>query len=546
VLLVELELKIGVHQIVCEQNEKDAVNGNGATRYVVALLLLAGGVAVGLRYRSRHDSRGGRDDAVWRLTYDIEGETARPGSKFHVAFPQDTQNCRVYRNDLRQSNLRTSPPERPGSETREVVAVVEKRGECRLTVRFDLQLNAASDRPVDSLAVVPQPQDLARYLASAGGIEVESAAIRDKAAEFGPESISPNTLATRVFEFCRSEIETDDDDAPITAAKALAEGEARPLGRARLMVALCRAAHLPARLMAGFEIRENPSRRPSVWVEVLLDEKWTPFDPTAGHARRMPYNYLPVRSDAADVVLNDNLEELETRYAIVRLPGPPQGMTWATRHPMDILDLTRLPLEMHEVLSLILLMPLGALVTCIFRNVIGIRTSGTFTPTLLALSFVFADWRTGLLVLSAVVVLGLITRNLLDRLKLLMLPRLSVMLTLVVLCLVFGISLLDYLNLTPGAHSVLLPMVILTMIVERFYVTTQEDGVQFALKLLAGTMLVGVCCYLLLRWETVAQLLFRYPELHCFTVASLVLIGRYTGYQLLEPWRFRDMIGGER
>lgn len=521
------------------------MNGSGATRYVVAVLLIAGGVAVGLRYRSRHDARGGRGETVWRLTYDIEGETHRPGSRFRVAFPRDTRNCRVYRNDLRQSNLRTSPVERPDSETHEVAAVAQQRGECRLIVRFDLQLNATPDRPFDSPIAGPQTPAASRYLASERGIEVDRATIQDAAAGFEPGSVSPNTFADRVFEFCRKEIETDEEDAPNTAAQTLAEREATPLGRARLMVALCRAGHLPARLMAGFEIREGRSRRPSAWVEVLLDKKWTPFDPTTGHARRMPYNYLPVRSDNADVVLNDNLEELETRFAIVRLPGAPRGMTWATRRPMDILDLTRLPLEMHEVLSVILLMPLGALVTCIFRNIIGIRTSGTFTPTLLALSFVFADWRTGVLVLSSVIVLGLITRNLLDRLKLLMLPRLSVILTLVVLCLVFGISLLDYLHLTPGAHSVLLPMVILTMIVERFYVTSQEDSMRFAAQLLAGTLLVGVCCYLLMRWEAVAHLLFRYPELHCFTVATLILIGRYTGYQLLEPWRFRDIVRDE-
>ena len=89
-------------------------------------------------------------------------------------------------------------------------------------------------------------------------------------------------------------------------------------------------------------------------------------------------------------------------------------------------------------------------------------------------------------------------------------------------------------------------MVILTMLVERFYVTTQEDGARAALQHLAGTALVGFCCYLVLRWETVAKLLLAYPESHCFTVALMVLIGRYTGYQLLEPWRFRDFVDVRR
>ena len=208
--------------------------------------------------------------------------------------------------------------------------------------------------------------------------------------------------------------------------------------------------------------------------------------------------------------------------------------------PSDILDLTRLSLDMQRVLSLILLMPLGALVTCFFRNLIGLKTSGTFTPTLLALSLVFADWKTGLVILMAALVLGVATRYLIDTMKLLILPRLSVMLTLVVLCIVYGISTMDYLRIPPGTQAVLLPMVILTMLVERLYLTTQEDGPAVALQQLAGTGIVGLCCYLVICWDSVKQLIIAYPELHFFTLALLILIGRYTGYQLLEPWRFRD------
>jgi hypothetical protein len=83
------------------------------------------------------------------------------------------------------------------------------------------------------------------------------------------------------------------------------------------------------------------------------------------------------------------------------------------------------------------------------------------------------------------------------------------------------------------------------MIVERFYVTTQEDGMVVAVQRLAGTTVVGLCCYLVFQWRAVAGLLLVYPELHLFTVAALVLIGRYTGYQLLEPWRFRDVVDVE-
>ena len=256
--------------------------------------------------------------------------------------------------------------------------------------------------------------------------------------------------------------------------------------------------------------------------------------------RELPYNYLAVRRDGGDIVRVTRGAGLETHFSALQLPSG-LGAGRSKHNSLTALaDLTRLPLEMHEVLSLILLLPLGGLVTAFFRTIVGIRTFGTFTPSLIALSFVFADWRTGVFVFALVLGVGLVSRSFLDRLKLLMVPRLSTVLTLVVLCIIFCVSLLDMLRLTPGAQAVLLPMVILTMTIERFYLTSEEDGTGFALQLLAGTVVVSLCCYFVLRWGSVGRFLFAFPEAHLVTIAVLILMGRYTGYRLSELLRFRD------
>jgi hypothetical protein len=309
------------------------------------------------------------------------------------------------------------------------------------------------------------------------------------------------------------------------------------------MVALCRAAKVPARLVAGFVIQEAREAKPHIWVETLTNSHWEPFDPDNGYARELPYNYLAARLDGESIVHAPGVTNLRTRFSITSLPPPDGSIGRRSHRPSEILDLARLSVEMHDVVILLLLMPLGALVTSVFRTLIGIRTFGTFTPVLLALSFIYADWRTGLVVFFVVVAMGLVARSYLDRLKLLMVPRLSVILTLVVMCIIFAVSLLDYLELTPSAQAVLLPMVILTMTIERFYLTTEEDGMRFALEVMAGTLVVASCCYLVLRWQEVGRILLVYPELHLFTVAVLVLLGRYTGYRLTELWRFRDFLG---
>lgn len=521
-------------------------NAPGVARHVVVVLVLTGVVCVGVRYRARREARMGLADSVWRLTYSIEGEAQGPGARLRVAIPSPTPHCRILRQDFRHANLRIDPLGVSSSGTGELVAVAEAEDECELTLRFDLHLDPGANWPAAEVPVPLTAEAKAKYLESDNEIQAASQTVVETLGRLREEPADRGALVERLFEHCRKEIVAGGDDAPDDAEDALREGFANPLGRARAMTALCRAGGIPARLVAGFEINEGRQITPQIWVEVLAGGGWVPYDPARSISQELPHNVIPARRGDARILLPSGLSEVESRFSIVELPGAVQGTGPRTRRLVDVLDLTRLPLEMHEVLSLILLMPLGALVTCAFRNIIGIQTSGTFTPTLLALSFVFADWRTGLVVLALVVILGFTTRNLLDRLKLLLLPRLSVILTVVVCCIVFAVSLLDYFRLTPGVNAVLLPMVILTMIVERFYVTTQEDGMYVAVQRLAGTAVVGFFCYLVLCWDTVAHLLFVYPEAHFFTVAVAIMIGRYTGYQLLEPWRFRDAADTER
>jgi transglutaminase-like putative cysteine protease len=509
----------------------------------VAALVIAGALGVALRASGRRELHLLDGDSVWRLTYDVRFDVERPGARIRVALPADTPHSRVFRQDVSYSDL-TAERMRPSrSESRELSLSAVRAGEYRIVARLDLHLCREArwqpNGPVGPL----RADDRAQALRATPTIQVNSPAVENTLRSLRNAPGRSADLVHALFEFCAFELEPGGDTAPDDAAGALETGRAGPLGRVRAFVALCRASKMAARLVTGFEIRETAGLRPHTWAEVLVGEAWVPYDPENGYSGEMPHRFVPVRRDGVEIVHTSGARDLEASYALMRLP--PGSGPWASRprHVLDILDLTRLPLEVHQVLSLILLLPLGALVTSVFRTMIGIRTFGTFTPALIALSFVFADWRTGVLVFAAVLALGLASRSLLERLKLLMVPRLSVVLTLVVLSIVFLVSVLDYYGLTPSAQAVLLPMVILTMTVERFYVTTEEDGVRFALQLLGGTVLVAFCCFLVLCWNRVGRMLLAYPELHLFTLAALVLVGRYTGYRLSELWRFRDLAG---
>jgi transglutaminase-like putative cysteine protease len=521
--------------------EHEHVNSRRVTPWVVAGLILAGAVCVSLRARALWEMELTDGDRLWRLTYMVKFVSARVGAKVRVALPSDTPYGRVFRQDVVSPGMRAvrTRPSRP--QTREVNLVTMSAGEHTLTAKFDIH---QTPRP-HWRAMEPDPNlsadARAQALQGTATIQVSATVVSETLKRLRRDGAGPVDAAQRLYDYCATEIAHGDAEAPQDAAGALEHKTATPLGRARALVALCRASKIPARLVTGFELHREAEVKPHTWVEVLTNHHWDSYDPENGYARELPHRFVPVRRGGLEIVQVRDAPKVQSSFAVVELP-PGLGLSrFGHRHPLQVFDLTRLPLEMHEVLAIILLLPLGALVTSVFRTIIGVRTFGTFTPTLIALSFIFNDWRTGLVVFALVLALGLASRSALDRLRLLMVPRLSIILTLVVLCIISAVSLLDYLKWTPSAQAVLLPMVILTMTVERFYLTTEEDGVGFAVQLLAGTLVVGFCCYGVLCWRAVGNVLLGFPEVHLFTIAALVLIGRYTGYRLTELWRFRDL-----
>jgi hypothetical protein len=226
--------------------------------------------------------------------------------------------------------------------------------------------------------------------------------------------------------------------------------------------------------------------------------------------------------------------KIDRKYNIIPLAVPRGLFSSDKKRVYEILDLTRLPMATQNSLMTLLMLPFGALVTTFFRNIIGIKTFGTFTPTLLALATVYADWITATLIFLVVVVIGIWGRSTLPGLKLLKVPRLSLVFTLVAVVMTFTVSALDFANLNPAGHIVLLPMVVLTSIVDRFYTASEEDGMRVAFKRLGWTILVALCCVVFFRWQSLGRALLTYPELHCLTLALILLLGLYGAKKLTD------------
>jgi hypothetical protein len=206
-------------------------------------------------------------------------------------------------------------------------------------------------------------------------------------------------------------------------------------------------------------------------------------------------------------------------------------------------SLFSLPIQTQAVYSVLLMIPIGALVMVIMRNIVGIDAFGTFMPVLIALSFRETQLFWGVILFTLLVALGLSIRFLLERLRLLLVPRLGAVLIVVVI-LMLVISVVSHkLGLETGLSVALFPMVIIAMTIERMSVVWEERGAGDAIRAGLGSLLVAAVAYLAMGMDWLEHLIFTFPELLLFVLAVVLLLGRYTGYRLTELRRFRPIAG---
>jgi hypothetical protein len=336
----------------------------------------------------------------------------------------------------------------------------------------------------------------------------------------------------------------NDPEPDENTALFLAAG--RSLGqRVEVAVSLLETGGIPARAAYGLHLEEGERHAQfSPVLEVWDGDLWLWFDPETGE-EGLPDNVLiwwDGDKPLIDVVGGSNPEvEISTwRNTVDALQLAERRADARHSRIMDF-SLLRLPLQIQAVYQILLLVPIGAFIMVLLRNVIGVKTFGTFMPVLVALAFRETRLVAGLALFVLVVALGVGLRFLLDRLRLLLVPRLAAVLILVVLCLLTVSILSHQLGFETGLSVALFPLVILTIAIERMSIVWEEVGPAEAIQQGLGTLVVAALAYLVMSLSHVEYLVFVFPEILLLLLAAVLLLGRYSGYRLLEFVRFRAL-----
>ncbi len=131
----------------------------------------------------------------------------------------------------------------------------------------------------------------------------------------------------------------------------------------------------------------------------------------------------------------------------------------------------------------------------------------------------------GLIVFSTIFLVGFSLRIMVDNLKLTMRPRVSLVLLCICMILALTVSLSDYLGVSPGSGGILLPMIALSLLIERFFRNSVKRGYPAAFKKLMGTMVAAICSLLIFQVEVIHWVLLNFPEVEFLIAAFLILVG---------------------
>ena len=319
------------------------------------------------------------------------------------------------------------------------------------------------------------------------------------------------------------------------------------LALARAATTLLAVQRIPSRVMHGVYLQERGRRSEVVpWLEVHDGERWLYVDPSTGEIG-LPRDFLIWWRGEEPLYVLDGGRNVDLRLSVQSNIADPllvaqrRAQAWQSR--VADFSLFSLPIQTQAVYSVLLMVPIGGLVIIFLRSIIGITTFGTFMPVLIALAFRETQLLGGILLFTVVVALGLAFRFLLENLRLLLVPRLTAVLVIVVLLMLMISIITQQLGIETGLSIALFPMVILTMTIERMSIVWEERGSGEAVRQGMGSLLAACICYLVMGIDQLEHLAFVFPELLLVVLAAAILLGRYTGYRLLELPRFWALKG---
>lgn len=317
-------------------------------------------------------------------------------------------------------------------------------------------------------------------------------------------------------------------------------------GRISLARDILLEAKIPARVARGVYLSKKRTKKKKIqiFLEVYDGKEWLLIDPKEVSLKNTD-DFLLWEKGKESLLEIEGGTGSKVRFSSVstKILANQAAIDAGGNKQALLIDFSiyTLPIADQNTFKLLLLIPFGALVVVILRNLVGIKTSGTFMPILIALTFLQTSLFTGLLLFLVVVSVGLILRSYLSRLNLLLVPRISAVLVFVIV-IYLAVSVVSYkMGSDFGLNVTFFPMIIISWTIERMSILWEEEGPHEVFIQGGGSLFTASLVYLLMMNRYIGHLTYSFPELLLVVLGIILMIGSYTGYRLSELRRFEPM-----
>lgn len=469
--------------------------------------------------------------AVWTVESKVEFEADGAEVLVSLALPDSQQGIDIVNENFTTSGYGFTEIDQPDGSRRAQWTTRKAEGRQVLYYRLQIYPSALDQTPEVTPPGPPMPPEFDSARATS------ASALLD---EIHALSANTETFVTQLLRALTVE--------PLSqnAAFLLGEDHGSTQRVAETALKLLSLAGIPNRIVRGLVLEDGRRRQKLIdLIEVWNGQHWQVFDPRTARPGA-PRDFVIWRRGDVSLLDVEGGRNSQVTFSILQSYRAARNVALSTSadNHATLVDFSiySLPIEEQNAFKTILLVPIGTLVVAIFRILIGLRTSGTFMPILIALAFIQTTLLWGLLLFLIVVGAGLFIRFHLARLNLLLIGRISAVVT-VVIGLMSGISILSYkLGLNQILTVTFFPMIILSWTIERMSILWEEEGPKEVAIQGGGSLLVATAAYLLMDNALVAHLTFNFPELLLVQLALILLIGQYTGYRLTELRRFRPLL----
>ena len=303
---------------------------------------------------------------------------------------------------------------------------------------------------------------------------------------------------------------------------------------------------IAARIVRGVKLNEKKHLSSAdLMLEAYENGKWMIYNLKTGEFG-IPEDFVPFQRGGVSLLDVSGGTDSQVKFSVLKSSISSFNMAGrrAKYENSNLFEYTiyNLPMLEQNTLKWLMIFPLGILLVVLMRNVIGISTMGTFTPMLISMSLIKTGFIPGLLCYSLIIVLGIVIRATLTRLNLLLVPRISAVVILVIMIMQVLTVLGYHYDLRIAASAVFFPIIITAWIIERASITWEEEGAKNATKQIINTSIVAIFTYFVISNKYILHFMYAFNEWNLVILFIVMLLGTYTGYRIVELKRFAPLI----